>query len=233
MPSAPVTKPCAPDADVPNGRARRPANVEAALSAPAQRKLRAFEALIRKWNRYCRLVSNGDLRRLRERHIRDSLALLPWCRGRLLDLGTGAGLPGVPLAIARPETPVLLVERSVRKSRFLRQVIIDLALRNVQLAVADAATYQAEEPFDTVVARALAPPPAAWQLMRRFLAVDGVGLLQSREPLDGTPLAGGETVDSAEVGRDSWVAVVRRLPSATCDPPSSSGRRCRDDGWLV
>lgn len=210
MPSAPVTKPCAPETEVAIGRARRPANVEAALSAPAKRKLREFEALIRKWNRYCGLVSKGDLRRLRERHIWDSLALLPWCQGRLLDLGTGAGLPGVPLAIARPETPVLLVERSERKSRFLRQVLIELELRNVELAVADAATYQAEEPFDTVVARALAPPPAAWQLMRRFLAADGVGLLQSREPLDGVRLAGGEIVESMDVGRDSWVAVVRR-----------------------
>ena len=210
MPSAPVTKPCAPDAEVAIGRDRRTANVEAGLSAPAKHKLRAFEALIRKWNRYCGLVSKGDLRRLRERHICDSLALLPWCQGRLLDLGTGAGLPGVPLAIARPETPVLLVERSERKSRFLRQVLIELELCNVELAVADAAGYHAERPFDTVTARALAPPPAAWQLMRPFLAADGVGLLQSREPLDGVRLAGGEIVESMDVGRDNWVAVVRR-----------------------
>ena len=210
MPSAPVTKPCAPDADVVRGRSRRPANVEAALSAPAKRKLLEFEALIRKWNRYCGLVSKGDLRRLRERHIWDSLALLPWWQGRLLDLGTGAGLPGVPLAIARPGVPVGLVERSARKSRFLRQVIIELELRNVELAVADATTYHSALPFDTVTARALAPPPQAWQLMRPFLAADGVGLLQSREPLDGTALAGAEIVECAEVGRDSWVTVVRQ-----------------------
>lgn len=210
MPSAPATKPSAPDAETAAGRKRPPANAEAVLSTSAQRKLRAFEALIRKWNRYCGLVSKGDLRRLRERHIRDSLTLLPWCQGRLLDVGTGAGLPGVPLAIARPDAPVLLLERSERKSRFLRQAIIELDLSNVELAVADAATHPAERTFDTVAARALAPPPAAWQLMRRFLAADGVGLLQSREPLDSAPLAGGAIVESAEVGRDSWVTVVRR-----------------------
>ena len=210
MPSAPATKPSTPDAKVAAARQRPPANAEAALSASAQRKLRAFEALIRKWNRYCGLVSKGDLGRLRERHIRDSLTLLPWCQGRLLDVGTGAGLPGVPLAIARPQAHVLLLERSERKSRFLRQAIIELDLGNVELAVADAATYSAEQTFDTVAARALAPPPAAWQIMRRFLAADGVGLLQSREPLDSTPLAGGAIVESAAVGRDSWVTVVRR-----------------------
>ena len=210
MPSAPATKPSAPDADAATGRRQHPANAEAALSASAQQKLRAFEALIRKWNRYCGLVSKGDLRRLRERHIRDSLTLLPWCQGRLLDVGTGAGLPGVPLAIARPDEPVLLLERSERKSRFLRQAIIELDLRNVELAVADAATHPAARTFDTVAARALAPPPVAWQLMRRFLAAGGVGLLQSREPLDGAPFTGGAVVESAAVGRDSWVTVVRR-----------------------
>ena len=225
MPSAPVPKPSTPDADATGGRVRRPADVEAALAAPALHKLRAFEALIRKWTRYCGLVSKAALRRLRERHIWDSLTLLPWWHGRLLDIGTGAGLPGVPLAIARPDAPVLLMERSDRKSRFLRQAIIDLELSNVELAVADAASYPAERTFDTVVARALAPPPAAWELMRRFVAADGVGVLQSREPLDGAPLAGGKAIESADVGRDSWVTVVRRdgdVPRSAGVPPTRS-----------
>lgn len=190
--------------------AGRPASAQADLPAPATRKLEAFAELIRKWNRYCRLVSTGDLHRLWERHISDSLTLLPWCQGRLVDLGTGAGLPGVPLAIARPDMPVVLVERSERKSRFLRQAMIDLDLGNVELAVADAAIYSVEQSFDTATARALAPPPTAWRLMRRFLAEGGVGLLQSREPLAGTRLDGGELAESVRVGEASWVAVVRR-----------------------
>ena len=205
-----MTKPSPPDANV-RGCAARPAAIAAALPAEAKRKLAAFEALIRKWNPYCRLVSKGDVRRLRERHILDSLALLPCWQGRLVDLGTGAGLPGVPLAIARPDAPVTLVERSERKSRFLRQAIIDLKLGNVELVVADAASYLAERLFDTATARALAPPPKAWNLMRRLLAANGVGLLQSREPLAGAGLDGGEIADSVCVGRESWIAVVRRV----------------------
>ena len=207
-----MTKHCTTDAGQ-RVRAEGSAVTAAALPAEAQRKLAAFEALIRKWNGYCRLVSKSDVRRLRERHILDSLALLPWWHGRLVDLGTGAGLPGVPLAIARPATPVALVERSVRKSWFLRQAIIDLHLDNVELVVADAAGYQPERLFDTATARAVASPPKAWRLMRRFLVADGVGLLQLREPLKGDWLDAGEVADSVRVDRRSWVAMVSRCPS--------------------
>ena len=207
-----MKKHCTADTDQ-RARAEAVVATAATLPAEAQRKLAAFEALIRKWNGYCRLVSKGDMRRLRERHIRDSLALLPWWEGRLVDLGTGAGLPGVPLAIARPATPVVLVERSVRKSRFLRQAIIDLHLDNVELVVADAASYQPERLFDTATARAVASPPKAWRLMRRFLVADGVGLLQLREPLRGDWLEAGEVADSIRVDRRSWVAMVSRCPS--------------------
>ena len=204
-----MTKHCTTDAGQ-RARAESPAATAAALPVEAQRKLAAFEALIRKWNGYCRLVSKSDVRRLRERHILDSLALLPWWHGRLVDLGTGAGLPGVPLAIARPATPVALVERSVRKSWFLRQAIIDLHLDNVELVVADAAGYHPERQFDTATARAVTSPPKAWRLMRRFLVADGVGLLQLREPLTGDCLDGGEVADSVRVDRESWIAIVRR-----------------------
>lgn len=188
-----------------------PVRVAAPTSLPGEavRKLDAFVALIKQWNRYGRLVSSGDLPRLRERHIADSLTLAPWWRGRLADLGTGAGLPGVPLAIARPEAPVVLVERSERKSRFLRHAISALELANVELVVTDAAAYAPKQPFNTVTARALAPPGVAWRLMRPMLAPGGAGLLQSRAPLADACFEGGRLVESARVGADSWVAVVR------------------------
>ena len=170
-------------------------------------KLEAFEALIGRWNHYGGLVSKGDLPRLRERHTLDSLAFLPWWRGRLADVGSGAGFPGVPLAIARPEAPVVLIERSERKSRFLRQVLIDLDLSNVELVVADATHYR-EARFETVVARAVAPPQAAWRLVRPLLALGGFGVFQSRERLSGALFAGGRVVASKPAGKDNWVTAV-------------------------
>ena len=170
-------------------------------------KLDAFEALLRRWNTRYNLVSYRDAARLRERHVLDSLALLPWWAGTLADLGSGAGFPGVPLAIARPDAEVVLVERSERKGRFLRQVVIDLELRNVQLAIADASCYEPPTPFDTVVARALAKPAIAWRLARRLLAADGRALFQTYQPLAATTFANG-AVRASQAAGVGWVTVV-------------------------
>ena len=170
-------------------------------------RLAAFEALIRRWNRRAGLVARGDLPRLRERHVDDSLALLPWVDGRLADVGAGAGLPGVPLAIARPETPVVLIERSVRKCAFLRHAVIELDLANVDVAACDVRDY-GDASFDTVTVRAVAPPAQAWTLVRHLLNPGGSVLLQSREKLHSPLFDGGRTADEVAVGR-GWVTVVQ------------------------
>ena len=170
-------------------------------------KLDAFEALLRRWNTRFNLVSRKDAARLRERHVLDSLALLPWWGGTLADLGTGAGFPGVPLAIARPDRQVVLVERSERKGRFLRQAVIDLELRNVQLVVADASRFEPPRLFDTVSARALAKPAIAWHLARRLLAANGRALFQSYQPLAAATFENG-TVRASEAAGAGWVTVV-------------------------
>lgn len=186
-------------------------------SPVAWAKLAAFEALVRRWNPRHGLVSRRDAGRLRERHTLDSLTLLPWWSGSLADVGSGAGFPGVPLAIARPESRVVLVERSRRKSRFLRQVVIDLELDNVEVVALDAARYRPAALFDTVAARAVAAPAAAWRLMRGLLAPGtGVALLQSREPLAATLFEDGE-VRQAERDGIGWVTAVRaRAAPASC-----------------
>ena len=174
----------------------------------AVERLIAFEAMVKHWNRYAGLVSRRDIGRLRGRHINESLALLRWWRGRLVDVGTGAGLPGIPLAIARPSTPVVLIERSTRKGRFLRQVLIDLALDNVELVVADAGDYRPAHRFDTVTARALAPPPVAWRLARPLLAAGAVALIQSRAALEAEVFEAGRIVESTRASEAHWVTVV-------------------------
>ena len=170
-------------------------------------KLSAFEALIRRWNVRGNLVSRGDLHRLRERHTEDSLALLPWVRGRLADVGSGAGFPGIPLAIARPDMPVVLIERSTGKSLFLRQAAIDLDLANVDVVAKDVADYRPDALFDTITARAVLPPDQAWPLLRRLLTLEGSVLFQSREQLRGTLFGNGDIREVA--GADpAWVTVV-------------------------
>ena len=181
-------------------------------SGRAVESLERYEGLIRRWNARGNLVSRRDMGRLRDRHVLDSLGLLPWWRGNLADVGSGAGFPGVPLAIARPASPVTLVERSERKVRFLRQVVIDLGLGNVEVLEADVGRRRARcslggRVFDTVTARAVAPPRSTWRLLRDLLAPEGVALLQSGDPLDASLFDGGEIRTCVRMDQ-TWVTVV-------------------------
>lgn len=181
-------------------------------SGRAVEALEHYEWLIRRWNARGNLVSRRDMDRLRDRHVLDSLSLLRWWRGTLLDVGSGAGFPGVPLAIARPASAVILVERSERKARFLRQVVIELGLGNVEVIEADVGRPRAWRSlggrvFDTVTARAVAPPMATWRLLRDLLAPEGVALLQSGDPLDESLFDGGEIRIRERMG-ETWVTVV-------------------------
>lgn len=180
----------------------------AALPDGATAKLAAFEALVQRWNARANLVARGDIPHLRERHTADSLALLPWVTGRLADVGSGAGLPGIPLAIARPSAPVVLVERSTRKCAFLQHVVIELDLPNVEVVAQDIRRYETSSAFDTVTVRAVAPPRQAWALVRHLLKGGASALLQSRERLQSPVFDGGRVGDAAAVGR-GWVTVVR------------------------
>ena len=186
----------------------RDERASAALPDGAVAKLAAFEALIRRWNARAKLIARGDIAYLRERHTADSLALLPWVAGRLADVGAGAGLPGIPLAIARPSVPVVLIERSTRKCAFLRHVVVELDLPNVDVEARDAGQHPEPDAFDTVTVRAVAPPAQAWILVRHLLKPGGSALLQSGDRLAPSMFDGGEIVDQAAAGR-GWVTVVQ------------------------
>ena len=123
------------------------------------------------------LVSRGDIVRLDSRHLLDSLAAIPYVEGkRLLDVGTGPGLPGIPLAIAQPNVSVTLWERMARRVRFLQMACRELGLANVSVRECDIekATRSPEAfAYDTVVARAVAPVETLWPMMRDHISVDG------------------------------------------------------------
>jgi 16S rRNA (guanine527-N7)-methyltransferase len=125
------------------------------LPAGAQAELLAYLELLTKWNKTYNLTAVRDPVDMVSRHLLDSLAVLPFIGGKTLaDLGSGAGLPGIPLAIARPGLAVTLVESNGKKARFLREVTRSLPLPNV--AISQARIQDVTGRFDCVTARALA-----------------------------------------------------------------------------
>ena len=151
----------------------------AALATP----LLAYLALLARWNATYNLTAIRDPREMVAKHLLDSLAMQPFVRGlrTLADLGTGPGLPGIPLAIATPGLQVTLVESNGKKARFLREAVRQLGLGNVQVAESRIEAFQPGTHFDAITARALATLPLILELGGhlpgpggRLLAMKGV-----------------------------------------------------------
>jgi len=117
-------------------------------------KLIAYVHLLAKWNKAFNLTSVREPKEMISRHILDSLAIFPYLEGEsLLDVGTGAGLPGIPVAIIKPEMAITLLDSNSKKTRFLQQAKAELTLENV--TVVHSRVEQADLPkFDLVTARA-------------------------------------------------------------------------------
>ena len=156
--------------------------LEAALRPEQIGVLDAYADLVRRWNPVLGLVAPKDLPRFADRHVVDGLVAARVLRDtlggrsreglRVADLGSGAGLPGIPLAVALPEVWVTLVERSVRKARFLRLAQRELGLANITVLCADLGQMPLWS-TDVVTARALMPPPALWKLAQRMVKPGG------------------------------------------------------------
>lgn len=111
--------------------------------------------LIVKWNKIYNLTAIRNPQDMLIQHVMDSLTVLPHINGpRIIDVGTGAGLPGIPLALARPDWQVVLVESNQKKAAFLQQVKIELALRNVTVAAKRIEDMGADTRADTIITRA-------------------------------------------------------------------------------
>jgi 16S rRNA (guanine527-N7)-methyltransferase len=128
------------------------------LDAGNQATLLAYLELLVKWNRIHNLTAVRDPEQMVVLHLLDSLSLLPHLADRttLLDVGSGAGLPGIPLAIAKADLQVTLLDSSHKKTAFLHQVQAELALTNCSVVCARVEAWQPQRTFDVVVSRAFA-----------------------------------------------------------------------------
>ncbi len=128
-----------------------------ALTTNQKQDLLDYIALLEKWNKAYNLTAVRDPMEMISRHLLDSLAILPVIQDKtVLDVGTGGGLPGIPLAIANPALTVTLLDSNSKKTRFLQQAKAELALDNVMVVHGRVEQIDVEQKFDTVTARAFA-----------------------------------------------------------------------------
>nr|WP_217509722.1 16S rRNA (guanine(527)-N(7))-methyltransferase RsmG [Hafnia paralvei] len=132
---------------------------QAGISLTDQQKqqLLGYVGLLDKWNKAYNLTSVRDPKEMLVRHILDSIVVNPFLQGnRFIDVGTGPGLPGIPLAIVRPESHFTLLDSLGKRVRFLRQVQHELKLTNIEPVQSRVEAFLPEPPFDGVISRAFA-----------------------------------------------------------------------------
>jgi 16S rRNA (guanine527-N7)-methyltransferase len=148
-----------------------------ALDQEQQRRLLDYLALLDKWNHAYNLTAIRDPGEMVRRQLLDSLSILPLVRGqRVLDVGTGPGLPGIPLAIALPGVHFTLLDSNGKKTRFVQQAVLELGLKNVAVVQGRVEAFRPAAGFDTITARAFADLPRMLGLVGHLLA-DGGELL--------------------------------------------------------
>jgi 16S rRNA (guanine527-N7)-methyltransferase len=129
--------------------------LQLALPRDAERRLLEFLALLQKWNAVYNLTAIRDASSAVSVHLLDSLSVGPYMQGgRILDVGTGGGFPGLPLAIAQPERAFTLLDSNQKKTAFVRQAATELGLKNVTVVCERVEQWQAGEKFNSIVSRA-------------------------------------------------------------------------------
>ena len=178
---------------------------ELKLSLPksAQQKLIAYVELLAKWNRTFNLTAIRDPLQMVSVHLLDSLAALRELpAGKLADIGSGAGVPGIPIAIAEPQRSIALLEANQKKGSFLRQAVIELDLANCAVYVERAETWRPVERFAVVITRAFAELADFIASCRHLVADGGVlAAMKGVYPKD----------ELARAGADCDCKDVRRL----------------------
>ncbi len=155
----------------------------AALSVPltdsVTRQLMTYLSVLIRWNRSFNLTAIRDPARMVTEHLLDALSVAKFVTGqRVIDVGTGAGLPGLVLAVLDPERTTALLDANGKKTRFLREAVRQLGLANVTIHEGRCEDYRPDARFDTVVCRAFAPLPRLVDVAAHLRADDGVLVAQ-------------------------------------------------------
>jgi 16S rRNA (guanine527-N7)-methyltransferase len=146
--------------DLDEGLREQAAAGSAPLDRTARNKLAAFLRLLGKWNHTYNLTAIREPERMVTHHVLDALSVLPQLPLRsgirVLDVGSGPGVPGIPLALAHPDWHFVLIDSSQKKTAFLQQAVIELGLANVEVVQERSEDYAPSAPFDVVISRAFA-----------------------------------------------------------------------------
>lgn len=151
------------------------ADLKLSISEQHQLQLLSFIKLIEKWNKAYNLTAVRNPLQMVSLHLLDSLAILPHVKfPRVADIGTGAGLPGIPLAICMPDCHFTLVDSNAKKTRFVQQAVLELRLKNVDVIHSRVELIRPESLFSTVISRAFASMSDILRLTGHLLSDDGV-----------------------------------------------------------
>lgn len=188
-----------------------------ALDGSATRRLLDFVALLAKWNKTYNLTAINDPEQMVSRHLLDSLAVWPYLHGqRVIDVGSGAGVPGIPLAIAdaclNPGRAYVLLDSNHKKTRFITQVCSELVLTNVEVVTARVEQYHPSQVFDTVITRAFAGVDKNLSQSKHLCAPDGRFLLMKGASVEQELAA----LPAGFVLRDRIALKVPRLEAERC-----------------
>lgn len=146
-------------------------------------------AELAKWSRAYNLTAIRDPKEIVPRHLLDSLSILPLVHGRVLDVGSGAGFPAVPLALANPELRVAALDSNGKKARFLRHVQRTLEIPNLEVIESRVEAYRPQETYDVITSRAFAALPEFIAITRHLLAPGGAWIAMKGK-IDAQELAG-------------------------------------------
>ena len=151
------------------------ARLNLTLPLETQQKLLDYVALVQKWNKVYNLTGVREAAKMLTHHLLDSLAVAPHVATAktILDVGSGAGLPGIPLALALPHAHVTLLDSNHKKTAFLNQAVIELVLSNAEVICERVEKYQSKQLFNVVVSRAFSDLPEFVKLAGRLVASGG------------------------------------------------------------
>ena len=148
------------------------------LAVDAQQKLLSYIDLLVKWNRSYNLTAVRKPEQMVTRHLLDSLVISPYLQGQqILDVGSGAGLPGIPLAVMHPEREFTLIDCNGKKTRFVTQAVAELGLENVNVIQSRIDVFQSATKFDSITARAFSTIKDLLSQTQHLIAKDGIFLV--------------------------------------------------------